>query len=135
MTSVYEVEMIKNSNLLIEKYSALFADRYGARPHITEKDMEVMRWVVQAFKFSRAMELIQHYLKMDTDWFVQNSHAIYYFKRNINQVIADLGQKKKTSTASKNTTEYLKQYDEIPKADPKKVKKMIDKFLGRNRTE
>jgi hypothetical protein len=92
MYQVYEVELAHKADALLKHYRAEFEKRYRAQPYTEEKDEEICRWAVQAFK-DGATDLVSEYLVMSDDWFLTQSHSLQCFKKNVNRVIGRRGKK------------------------------------------
>jgi hypothetical protein len=99
MASMFEVDKLKSFENLIGVYKSAFEKRYNCEPYLSDHDKEVIRWIRNAFEEKKGTDILVHFLEMNDEWFLKQSHGLVCLKNNVNKVLAFIGSSKRNRTA------------------------------------
>lgn len=86
-----EVRQVKDQDRLVEVYVASYEKRYRIKPILSAVDRTVLTDLNRGLGFARTKAIVEHYLKMDNEWFVTKAHDLDTLKKNLNVINADFG--------------------------------------------
>jgi hypothetical protein len=91
-----EIELTKQSNLLLDRYCEFYVSRYGVAPiGLTAADRTILRDLVREVGLVRAEDLCKFYFeqKGEDDWFLRRGHSIAVFRDSLSILNALMGRK------------------------------------------
>lgn len=90
---LYNVETVKIGNRVLDAYRSSYFKRYKTEPILSQNgtDQTILKDMARSLGEQRTIDLLEHYLKMDNDWFVKKGHNLETFKREMNVVNSDMG--------------------------------------------
>lgn len=97
----------KNSQAhdVIAFYCERYEERYGSRPHVSQKTAGVAKRVASSMPLDRIFRLIDHYLEMNDFYFAKRCHDLAVFENSMNKVILSLEQGFKLTDKSARSKE------------------------------
>jgi hypothetical protein len=86
--TVAQVEITRNTNLLLDHYVSRFTELFGEKPKaFDEEDQSTAAWAVQHYSMTKAKSLLDLYLVFKNDWIKEQGYPLRLFKKNINAII------------------------------------------------
>lgn len=91
------VEELTHTTRLKQAYCQAFRKAYGDDPVVGADEGLILSSLLHTFREEHLTKLIEHYLGMQTKWFVDNAHSLKVLKKDINQVIASYSHRLRQS--------------------------------------
>lgn len=91
--SVKQVEILRNSNFLLDYYQIKWRTKFGEDCAVEEDDRVVASWLYQKYGLEKAKEFISRYLEWENDWVSEQGYPLRLLRKNINAVISNTGSK------------------------------------------
>lgn len=90
-----EVGSLIESSRVQETYVDSYKRRYGVAPIISTNgtDQTVFKDLARSLGIAKACQLVEHYFKMNNDWFVKKGHSVAVLKSEIGVINGALGDK------------------------------------------
>lgn len=89
MSTLETVIIQGNAQRLLQLYTSLFKDRFGADPILDVNEcMEVLRWLIQKVGAEKAEQLLTVFFSLNDEWVINRAFPLQWLQKNINQVIA-----------------------------------------------
>lgn len=97
-----EVLDLKNADKATEAYCKAYEKRYKTRPILSpaRSDQTILKDLTRSMGLAKVIELLEHYLTMDNEWFITKAHSLDVFKKDLNSVNSDLGLRKSKQPGS-----------------------------------
>lgn len=85
---MHEVELLKESNDLVDYYSEIFEKRYRTKPILSNNgsDHTLMKDFVRQLGYAKTKEILDQYIKTNDAWFLTKSHSLSALKSNLNSI-------------------------------------------------
>lgn len=92
---MYEVGSLIESSRVQEVYIESYKRRYGVNPIISTNgtDQTVFKDLARTIGVAKACQLVEHYFKMNNDWFVKKGHSVAVLKSELGVINGSLGDK------------------------------------------
>lgn len=90
-----EVKSLNESSRVQETYVECYKRRYGVNPIVSTNgtDQTVFKDLARSLGITKACQLVEHYFKMNNDWFVKKGHSVAVLKSEIGVINGALGDK------------------------------------------
>lgn len=90
---VYAVQEQRFSQNLESYYLKCFNTKFKGEALITDEDRPVLVWLAKNLGIAKGEKVIEHYFRMSDDWFIQNAYSLIVLKKNVNKVLASMGNR------------------------------------------
>lgn len=87
------VELTREARAVCDAYCEAWKARYGGEPMVMAEDAVIFRHIADRAGVKRAVELVRHFVKMNTAYFLEHAHAARLLRTVMNQVIASMGSR------------------------------------------
>lgn len=95
MQSLYEVDLQKKIDLLIETYNRTFLLVFGTKPSVTDRDIDSARSLLNRINISQKQiqKLVDEYLCLDDDWTKTKGYPLGLLSEKYNLIATKAGIK------------------------------------------
>lgn len=105
-----EVELLNNTNKMVDAYLKAFRDLYGQTPDITDDDRSAVRKLFQRIKIRSKTEiddLATRYVTLQDDWLRGQGFPLRFIESRYNAIMASGGAKKEKTEGLKTEIPFF----------------------------